>query len=58
MPAFLAFETDTIEKMEKFQFDDPCDDRRYFARGDDQINGVGDGFARDLPPFVERLKSG
>jgi uroporphyrinogen decarboxylase len=57
MPAFLAFETDTIEKLEKFQFDDPYDDRRYFARGDDQINGVGDAFARDLPPFVERVKA-
>jgi uroporphyrinogen decarboxylase len=57
MPAFLAFETDTIEKLETFQFDDPYDDRRYFARGDDQINGVGDAFARDLPPFVERVKA-
>jgi uroporphyrinogen decarboxylase len=57
MPAFLAFETDTIEKLEKFQFDDPYDDRRYFARGDDQINGVGDTFAQDLPPFVERVKA-
>jgi len=57
MPAFLAFETDTIEKLEKFHFDDPYDDRRYFARGDDQINGVGDAFARDLPPFVERVKA-
>jgi uroporphyrinogen decarboxylase len=57
MPAFLAFETDTIEKLEEFQFDDPHDDRRYFARGDDQINGVGDAFARDLSPFVERVKA-
>jgi uroporphyrinogen-III decarboxylase len=57
MPAFLSFETDTIEKLEQFQFDDPYDDRRYFARGDDQINGVGDTFARDLPPFVERVRA-
>ena len=47
MPAFLKFETDTIEKMEAFQFDDPWDERRYFSAGDDQINGVGDGFARN-----------
>ena len=45
MPAFLKFETNTIEKMEAFQFDDPWDERRYFRAGDDQINGVGDGFA-------------
>jgi hypothetical protein len=37
MPDFLSFDTDTIERMEAFQFDDPWDDRRYFAGGDDQI---------------------
>jgi len=57
MPAYLGFETDTIEKLGAFQFDDPYDERRYFARGDDQINGVGDGFARDTSPFVERVAS-
>ena len=57
MPAFLRFETDTIEKMEAFRFDDPWDERRYFRAGDDQINGVGDGFARNTAPFVERVKS-
>jgi len=55
MPAFVAFHTDTIEKMEAFQFDDPLDERRYFRRGDDQINGVGDGFERALAPFVDRV---
>lgn len=57
MPSFLRFETDTIDKMRAFQFDDPWDERRYFATGDDQISGVGDSFARDLPPFVERVKN-
>jgi hypothetical protein len=55
MPAFVGFDTGTIEAMEAFQFDDPWDDRRYFHRGDDQISGVGDGFTRDIPPFVERM---
>lgn len=57
MPAFVRFETDTIEKMEAFQFDDPSDERRFFATGDDQINGVGDGFARNLAPYVDRVKA-
>ncbi|MBI4873804.1 MAG: hypothetical protein HY822_04120 [Acidobacteria bacterium] len=57
MPAFLSFETDTLEKVEAFRFDDPWDERRYFRPGDDQINGVGDGFARNTPPFVERVKA-
>jgi hypothetical protein len=56
MPAFLRFETDTIDKMKAFQFDDPWDERRYFRAGDDQINGVGDGFVRNLPAFVERVR--
>ena len=57
MPGFLSFETDTVEKMTAFEFDDPWDERRYFRRGDDQINGVGDGFARDIDSFVDRVKA-
>jgi uroporphyrinogen decarboxylase len=57
MPSFAAFDTDSIEKMRAFQFDDPADERRYLARGDDQINGVGDGFSRDIDPYVERVNA-
>ena len=56
MPAFLSFDTNTIEKMAAFTFDDPWDERRYYRAGDDQINGVGDGFTRGLDPFVDRVK--
>lgn len=56
MPAFLSFDTDTIEKMAAFTFDDPDDDRRFFSGGDNQIGGVGDGFARDLPPWIDTVK--
>jgi len=55
MPAFVAFDTNSVEKMEAFEFDDPCDERRFFCTGDDQINGVGDGFERNLAPFVDRV---
>ncbi|MCW5977281.1 MAG: hypothetical protein KIT09_04355 [Bryobacteraceae bacterium] len=57
MPAFLHFDTDSVEKMETFEFDDPWDDRRYFVAGDDQINGVGDGFARGITAFDARVKA-
>ncbi len=57
MPAYLEFETDSIEKLVDFQFDDPWDDRRYFKAGDNQLAGVGDQFLRDLPPWVETVKS-
>jgi len=57
MPAFLRFETDAIEKMNAFRFDDPWDDRRYFSEGDNQIAGVGDGFARNSAAWLETVKS-
>jgi uroporphyrinogen decarboxylase len=57
MPEFLHFETDTIEKAEAFEFDDPWDERRYFGAGDNQIAGVGDGFARNSPPWIDTVKS-
>jgi hypothetical protein len=57
MPAFLRFETDTIEKTRIFQFDDPSDTRRYLSAGDNQIAGVGDGFVRNSPAWVDTVKS-
>lgn len=57
MPEFIGFDTDTIEKAEAFEFDDPWDNRRYFEGGDNQIAGVGDGFARNSPPWIETVKS-
>lgn len=57
MPAFLAFETDTIEKLEAFSFDDPWDERRFFCAGDNQIAGVGDTFERHSPAWIETVKS-
>ena len=57
MPAYLEFATDTLEKMKDFRFDDHRDDRRYLMGGDNQIAGVGDGFVRNLPPWIETVKS-
>ena len=38
MPEFIGFETDTIEKVEAFEFDDPWDDRRYLMQYQDLKN--------------------
>ncbi len=57
MPAFLKFETDTLEKLSSFRFDDPWDSRRYFGEGDNQVAGVGDGFVRNCAPWVETVKA-
>ncbi|MEW6741861.1 MAG: uroporphyrinogen decarboxylase family protein [Planctomycetota bacterium] len=57
MPEQVSWETDSIEKLEAFEFDDPFDRRRYYEAGDNQIAGVGDGFARHSPPWVETVQS-
>jgi len=57
MPEFVGWDTDTIEKLEAFQFDDAYDRRRYFSAGDNQIAGVGDSFVRNSPAWIETVKS-
>jgi len=57
MPEFVSWDLDTIEKLEAFEFDDPYDKRRYFEAGDNQIAGVGDGFQRNSPAWIETVKS-
>ncbi len=56
MPEWLSFDTDTIEKTAAFEFEDPWDERRYFAAGDNQLAGVGDGFTRNTPAWIETVK--
>jgi hypothetical protein len=55
MPEFVGWETDSLEQLERFAFDDPDDRRRYFCAGDNQIAGVGDGFERNSPPWIETV---
>lgn len=57
MPQWLDWETKTIEQIDAFTFDDPWDDRRYFSEGDNQIAGVGDGYARNSPAWMDTVKS-
>ena len=56
MPEQLSWDIDTLDKLEDFEFDDPYDSRRFFWGGDNQIAGVGDGFTRDLPPWIETVR--
>jgi hypothetical protein len=57
MPEQQSWETNTLEKLEGFVFDPPDDPRRFFASGDNQIAGVGDGFIRNSPAWIETVKS-
>lgn len=56
MPEYVDWDLASIHQLEGFEFDDPWDERRYFTAGDDMINGVGDGFARNISPFVQRVR--
>ncbi len=56
MPEFLNWEVDTIEKLEGFEFEDANSPARYFEGGDNQIAGVGDGFQRNSPAWLETVK--
>jgi uroporphyrinogen decarboxylase len=56
MPEFMAFDVDSIEKLEAFEFDTPSDPRRFFSAGDNQIAGVGDGFERDSPAWIDTVR--
>lgn len=57
MPEAISWETDTIEKLEAVEFEPPDDPRRFFEPGDNQIAGVGDGFARNSPPWLDTVKT-
>jgi uroporphyrinogen decarboxylase len=57
MPEFMAFDIDTIEKLEDFEFDPANDPRRYMSAGDNQITGVGDGFERNSRAWIETVKA-
>lgn len=57
MPEMRAWEIDTFEKLETCRFDDPRDPRRFFEGGDNQLAGVGDGFERNSPPWIDTVKS-
>jgi len=56
MPEFMDWEVDSIEKLEAFEFEDPWSPVRYFEEGDNQIAGVGDGFQRNSPAWIETVK--
>ena len=57
MPEMTAWEIDDFEKLERAVFDNPADRRRFYEAGDNQIAGVGDGFQRSSPPWIETVKA-
>ena len=56
MPEMAAWDIDTFEKLEAAEFDPPDDRRRFYDAGDNQIAGVGDGFQRNSPAWLEGVE--
>ncbi|MBN1912759.1 MAG: hypothetical protein JW818_23760 [Pirellulales bacterium] len=56
MPESIGWEIDAFEKLESIEFDNPADRRRFFEAGDNQIAGVGDGFERNSPPWIDTVQ--
>ena len=57
MPESIGWDVDSIDKLETFEFDDPGDSRRFFEAGDNHIAGVGDGFERNSPAWIDTVKT-
>ena len=57
MPEMRSWDVDDFEKLERAQFDDPADPRRFFEPGDSHINGIGDGYLRNTPAWLESVKA-
>jgi hypothetical protein len=57
MPEMTAWDIDTFEKLQAAEFDPPDDPRRFFSAGDNQVAGVGDGFERNSPAWIDTVKS-
>ena len=56
MPQWIRFDTDTIEKMNVFEFDDAWDERRFFSGGDHQIAGIEEGLNQNISAWIDTVK--
>ena len=57
MPEMRAWEVDSFEKLQAAEFDDPGDSRRFLQAGDNHLAGVGDGFERNTPAWIDTVRS-
>jgi hypothetical protein len=57
MPEMRAWDIDTFDKLERAEFDDPADRRRFFDPVESQINNIGDGYVRGTPAWIDSVKA-
>jgi len=57
MAEMRGWDTDTFEKLERAEFDDPRDRRRFHAGIDSHINCIGDGYQRATTSWLEQVRA-
>ena len=55
MPEMRAWDIDTFDKLERAEFNDPADRRRFFDPVESQINNIGDGYVRGTPAWIDSV---
>jgi hypothetical protein len=55
MAEMRAWDIDSFEKLERAEFDDPRDRRRFFAGIDNQINCIGDSYLRAKESWLDQV---
>ena len=57
MPVPESFATDSVERLRRFESDDPRDERRFSDRGCAQIAGIEEEFNLEIAPWTEIVDS-
>jgi hypothetical protein len=57
MAEMRAWDIDTFDKLERAEFDDPRDRRRFSSAIDSHINCVGDGYMRAKESWLEQVRA-
>lgn len=57
MPEMRSWDMDDFAKLERAEFDDPADRRRFFDPVESQINNIGDGYVRGTPAWIDSVKA-
>lgn len=57
MPEMRAWDVDDFAKLERAEFDDPADRRRFFDPVESHINNIGDGYVLGTPAWIEGVKA-
>ncbi len=57
MPEMRAWDVDDFAKLERAEFDDPADPRRFFSAIESHINNIGDGYVLGTPAWIAAVQA-